>query len=99
MNLFTPEMRRNTYPAYDRLRSASPVLHVPQMNFWMIFDYEGVKRAVNDHEAFSSSMYKAGRGNPEWFIFFDPPRQTKLRALVMKAFTPRMIAELEPRIR
>jgi cytochrome P450 len=99
MNLFAPEMRRNPYPAYDRLRSASPLLHVPQMNFWMIFDYEGVKRAFSDHEAFSSSMYKAGRGNPEWFIFFDPPRQTKLRALVMKAFTPRMIAELEPRIR
>ena len=44
-------------------------------------------------------MLHAGRGNPDWFIFYDPPRQTKLRGLVMKAFTPRMVAELEPRIR
>jgi cytochrome P450 len=32
-------------------------------------------------------------------IFMDPPRQTRLRNLVSKAFTPRRIAELEPRIR
>ncbi len=41
-----------------------------------------------------------GQGNPgEWFIFFDPPRHTKLRALISKAFTPRVVANLEPRIR
>ena len=65
----------------------------------MIFDYEGVKRALNDNEAFSSSMFTAKRANPEWFIFFDPPRHTKLRALIARAFTPRVIANLEPRIR
>jgi cytochrome P450 len=32
-------------------------------------------------------------------IFMDPPRQTRLRNLVSKAFTPRRIAALEPRIR
>src|SRR5437773_5485891 len=35
----------------------------------------------------------------EWFLFFDPPRHTKLRALISKAFTPRVVANLEPRIR
>src|SRR5947207_13151453 len=32
-------------------------------------------------------------------IFNDPPRHTKLRALVSQAFTPRSIASLETRIR
>src|SRR5260370_29606337 len=32
-------------------------------------------------------------------ICFDPPRHTKLRALIMRAFTPRVVANLEPRIR
>ena len=32
-------------------------------------------------------------------IFTDPPRHTKLRSIVVKAFTPRSIAGLEPRIR
>jgi cytochrome P450 len=34
-----------------------------------------------------------------WFIFFDPPRHTRLRALITRAFTPRSVANLEPRIR
>jgi cytochrome P450 len=62
---------------------------------WMIFDYEGVKRAVSDPETFSSAVPA-----PEnWFIFLDPPQHTKLRALIAKAFTPKSIADLEPRIR
>jgi cytochrome P450 len=36
---------------------------------------------------------------PNWFIFFDPPAHTKLRSLISQAFTPRMIAALERRIR
>jgi cytochrome P450 len=99
MNFFSDEMRRNPFPAYDQMRTQSPVLHVPPLDLWMIFDYDGVKRALNDHEAFSSSMFTAKRANPEWFIFFDPPRHSKLRALVMRAFTPRVVANLEPRIR
>ena len=99
MNFFSEDTRRNPFPVYDQMRSHAPVLHVPQLNLWMIFDYDGVKRTLNDQVAFSSSMFTAKRANPPWFIFFDPPQHTKLRALVMRAFTPRMVANLEPRIR
>src|SRR5580704_15230439 len=95
IDLFSDEMRRNPYPLYDQLRINSPLLHVPPpFNAWMIFDYEGVKWALNDHETFSSNVPA-----PQWFIFFDPPAHTKLRALVSQAFTPRMIASLDGRIR
>ena len=95
MNLFSDEIRRNPYPLYDQVRTSSPVLHVPPpFDGWMIFDYETVKWALNDHETFSSRVPA-----PQWFIFFDPPAHTKLRALISRAFTPRMIADLEPRIR
>jgi cytochrome P450 len=100
MNLFSDEMRRNPYPVYDQLRSGSPVFHAPQSDLWMIFDYEGVKRALNDHDAFSSDLANtAGHPTPEWFIFLDPPRHTKLRGLITRAFTPRTVSNLEPRIR
>jgi cytochrome P450 len=94
-------MRRNPYPVYDRMRGASPVFHLAPLDLWMIFDFKGVQRALTDHAAFSSDLSHApGQGNPgEWFIFFDPPRHTKLRALIAKAFTPRVVANLEPRIR
>jgi cytochrome P450 len=98
VNFFSEEMRRNPFPAYDQVRAASPAQHIPQLNLWMIFDFEGVKRVMTDHDAFSSSMMKANRPNPPWLVFFDPPRHTKLRALIMRAFSPRIVANLEPRI-
>jgi len=85
-DLFSDEMRRNPFALYDQLRSSSPVMKVPPpFDAWMIFDYEGVKRALNEHETFSSCV-PAPR---HWFIFFDPPQHTKLRALISRAFTPR----------
>jgi cytochrome P450 len=94
MNLFSDEMRRNPYPLYDQIRSTSPLLCDPQSGLWMVFDYEGVKRVLNDYDTFSAS-----HGPAEWLIFSDPPRHTKVRALISQAFTPRSVANLEPRIR
>src|SRR5437660_105074 len=95
-NLFSDETRRNPFPAYAQMRNVSPVFKAPPpFDMWMIFDYEGVKRGVSDHEAFSSAV----PAPDNWFIFFDPPRHTKLRALISRAFTPKSISNLEPRIR
>jgi cytochrome P450 len=91
--LFSDAMRRDPYPVYDQLRSASPLFHDPASDLWMVFDYEGVKRVLTDVECFSS------KHGPDWLSFADPPRHTKLRALILKAFTPRSIDNLEPLIR
>src|SRR4051794_30285198 len=92
MNIFSDEMRRNPYPAYEQIRRTSPVLQEPESGIWMIFDYEGVKRVLTDQDTFSS------RHGPDWLIFNDPPRHTKLRALISQAFTPRSVMSLEPLI-
>jgi cytochrome P450 len=94
MDLFSETVRRNPYPAYQGMRSSSPILPEPKSGLWMLFDYESVNRALTDHEAFSSR-----HGPVEWMIFLDPPRHSKLRGLVSHAFTPLSIAKLEPRIR
>jgi cytochrome P450 len=92
--LFSDDARRDPYPLYAQVRAASPLLHEPQSNLWMVFDYDGVDRVLSDHESFSSR-----HGPADWMIFTDPPRHSKLRALVSKAFTPKSVANLEPRIR
>ena len=93
--MFSDEMRRDPYAMYERMRSASPVLRVPPpFDAWLIFDYEGVKRALSEPDVFSSRV----PAPPNWFTFFDPPRHTKLRALIMRAFSPRVVANLEPLI-
>jgi cytochrome P450 len=99
MDFLTDEMRRNPYPLYDRMRESSPALHVPGPDLWMIFDYEGVKQALHDHEVWSSDVAPSRGIRFEWLLFMDPPRHTHLRAILSRAFTPRSIANLEPRVR
>lgn len=95
-SLFSDETRRNPYPLYDQMRKGCPVHYVPPpFDAWMIFDYQNVKWVLNDNARFSSRV----PAPPDWFVFFDPPAHTKLRALISRAFTPRVIAALEPRIR
>ncbi|HEY6445765.1 MAG TPA: cytochrome P450 [Acidobacteriaceae bacterium] len=98
IDLASPDLRRNPFPVYSHLRDAAPVLHDPQSDAWLLFDYANVREALSDHRRFSSDMANAGRGNPEWIIFMDPLRQAKLRALISRAFGPSAIAELEPHI-
>ena len=100
LDFLTDDIRRNPYPLYAQMRGSSPLMRVPSNGPYLVFDYAGVKRVLDDHDAFSSSASPAGTtDNPlPWMIFQDPPRHTKLRALVSRAFTPRSIAMLEPRM-
>jgi cytochrome P450 len=93
LSLFTDEMRRNPYPAYEQLRRRSPLFQDPGSGLWMVLDYDGARRMLSDHDTFSS------RTGHDWLIFADPPRHTKLRGLLAQGFTPRSVANLEPRIR
>lgn len=95
-SLFADDTRRNPYWAYEQLRSQTPVFLDPTLGLsglWVALDYDSVKRVLNDHELFSSRL-----GPALWMTFLDPPKHTKLRALISQAFTPKSIANLEPRI-
>jgi cytochrome P450 len=96
MDLFTDDMRRDPYPVYDALRRGGPVFKVPPpFDAWLVLDYDGVRGMLADHATFSSRV----PAPKNWFLFSDPPQHTKLRGLISRAFTPRMVVELEPRIR
>lgn len=100
LNLFTDDVRRNPFPIYDHFRTACPVMLEPTSGVWMVFDYAGAKRVLDDAETFASDTASVGaHPAPPWLVFTDPPRHTKLRAIISKAFTPRMVEGLEPRIR
>jgi cytochrome P450 len=99
MIFFSDDMRRDPFPMYRQLRAASPLMHVPPLDVGLVFDHAGVKRVLTDVDAFSSVVVPPTGKAPDWMLFSDPPRHTKLRAIVSRAFTPRSIAGLEPRIR
>ena len=78
-----------------------------QHGFWVISRYEDVVAISRNHELFSSERGSAVNADmpPEELALFkqqlihmDPPRHTKLRKLVNRGFTPRMIAKLESHV-
>ena len=100
--LMTPASNGNPYPEFDRLRAQSPVYFENESasargKMWALLRYDDVYGALQDHETFSSTTPNAAEGGMKLVLLTDdPPRHTRFRRLVNKAFTPRRIAELEP---
>ncbi len=87
---------------YAWLRENAPVYHNEKFNFWALSRFEDVWDAHTDFDTFSSAwgqtLEKTEMPLP-MMISMDPPKHTRVRQLVSKAFTPRRVAELEPTVR
>ncbi|WP_047153464.1 cytochrome P450 [Aneurinibacillus tyrosinisolvens] len=95
--LDTKEKRLNPFPVYDRLRQTTPVRYDEGRSSWDVFRYEDVHRILKDPATFSSKRALAVKER-ESILTMDPPRHTQLRALVNKAFTPKIVSDLAPHI-
>ncbi len=101
----TTTERWDTHPKQFWLRGEQPpepVLLDAENGMWHVYGYPEAQHLLADPLTFSSHT---GRLIPESEEFsagsltqLDPPRHTKLRKLVNQAFTPRVVAGLEPRI-
>ena len=105
-NPFAPEVKQDPYPYYAHLRNHNPVYWVESLQSWAVSLYEDVAYICKNTQLFSSAPIIPailGELNPvpevKWLISTDPPAHMPLRKLVNKAFTPRMVAGLEPRIK
>ena len=71
--------------------------------FWALTKYHDVVAASSDYATFSSAkgtnIEEQGGGTQLMMVNMDPPRHTKLRALISKGFTPKMVRALEPHVR
>ena len=105
-NPMDPEFIADPYPTYRRLREEDPVHHSP-LGFWVLTRYDDVVTALRDprlaKEAISA-IVAARLGvtrtpvTSQSMLERDPPDHTRLRSLVNKAFTPRVVETLRPRI-
>ena len=105
-NPVDPKVQENPYPYYAALRQSRPVAWIEPLKCWVISRYDDVDNAIKNPLVFSSAKWigqSLGDLNPApevaWMIETDPPDHTRLRKLVGKAFTPRMVSLLEPRMR
>ena len=94
---------------FDWLRTEAPAYfhHEPDgPGFWCLTRYDDVIQATRDWHVHSSAkgsnipnFYEVGPAMLNMMINTDPPYHTKLRNLVRKGFTPRMVGALEPHLR
>ena len=97
----SPAMAENPYPVFAAMRANAPVVKMGTAGLWAVSRYEDVVRILRDHETFSSEVsvdvLNGEKARPS-MIFNDPPVHTRLRGLISKAFTPRMIELQRPAV-
>jgi cytochrome P450 len=103
-NPWDPEFIVNPYPHYGAVLAKPPQLvKVGAHSAVLVARYADAVAVLHDHENF--------RSEPPWspnnqgpfagsfdILGSDPPRHTRLRRIISRAFTPRRIRDLEPRI-
>ena len=99
---------QNPYPAYAALRKKGRAHRSQLMNAWAFPRYRDVNLILRDWERFSNDGRKAQAPasmttipdpGTRSLLSLDPPEHRRLRALVSRAFSPRAVNALEPRIR
>jgi cytochrome P450 len=93
---------------YAALRDADPAHHVEDGDYWVLSRYADVQAAVLDTARYSSAqglttsydeLTAAGLREISPLVMLDPPEHTEFRALIGRGYTPRRVAEIEPRVR
>lgn len=107
-DLASPSFKANPHPFYARLRTEAPVYRTRwtflRLPAWIVTRYDDVLIVLRD-ERFSKDFSAVTRWAPrpirlltKNLLGLDPPEHTRLRNLVSKAFTPRVVDRLSDRI-
>ena len=109
-----PDQRLYPFEFYARMRRFNPVVYDERKNVWGVFRYTDVHAILADYTTFSSAPQKldspslssseanknttAAAFQRPSLLQSDPPYHRILRGVIASAFTPMIIAKLEPHI-
>ena len=109
-----PDQRLYPFEFYARMRRLNPVVYDERKNIWGVFRYTDVHSILADYKTFSSGPQKldspslssseahknttAAAFQRPSLLQSDPPYHRILRGVIASAFTPMIIAKLEPHI-
>src|ERR1700747_3735180 len=110
-NPLSPDFIRDPYPYYERLRTTDP-MHITAHGAFLASRHADVSLVLRDQRFGKTSAERTFRVSApkhrdepifasmkHWMLQQDPPDHTRLRGLVVKAFTARRIEDMRPRIR
>jgi cytochrome P450 len=109
-NPLAPEFIRDPYPSYERLRTTDP-MHLTPFGAFVASRHAEASLVLRDKRFGKDFVDRtARRYGPQamdepifrhmshWMLQQDPPDHTRLRGLVVKAFTARRVEDMRPRI-
>jgi cytochrome P450 family 130 len=94
-----PTWADRSVEVYRTMRDEHPLYVDPDGAFVALSRHADVRAAAGDPSSFSNVGKQQSPHAKPTLNSLDPPRHTKMRALLSRAFTPRRVAELEPSIR
>lgn len=111
----SPAFLADPFAVLDSLPRETSVFYAPSIDYYVVTRYADIEAVFLDHETYSAASAQlplvqllpeaaqillAGGHKPQpSMVSLDPPAHTRLRSPTARAFTPRRVAEMEPRIR
>ncbi len=99
---FEPAVHDDPYPTYHALRAADPVHRSELMDMWVLTRHRDIAFVLRDPRFSVDRREWDGTPPPadgeltQSMLSLDPPDHTRLRTLVSRAFTPRVVERLRP---
>jgi cytochrome P450 len=102
-NIFDPAVKADPYPLYAEMRRTGRIIRNPFMGGqFMVPGYDDVVALLSDPHTFSNQLGVGGGAagilQAGTMLTSDPPDHERLRGVVSRAFTPRSVSALEPRM-
>ncbi|MEV4254236.1 cytochrome P450 [Spirillospora sp. NPDC049652] len=98
-----PAFRSDPYAAYRRLAETGELTRT-EAGLWVTTSYRLCESVLRDHrfghrpDGADGAAWRRSAGARRSFLTMDPPDHTRLRRLVGRAFTPRLVERLRPRV-
>ena len=103
---FSYEIDEDPYPVYRQMRDETPLYYDAEQDFYALTRFDDVLAALIDRDGAYTSTWSTSlefmdgpKPDTGLMIWMDPPAHNRYRGLVIKAFTPRRISELESEVR
>jgi cytochrome P450 len=103
------------FAVLDSLPRDTPVFYAPSIDYYVVTRYADIEAVFLDDETYSAApaqlplvqlvpevtqiLLAGGHKAQPSMVSLDPPAHTRLRSPTARAFTPRRVAQMEPRIR
>lgn len=87
----TPAFRANPYPYYAMLRTAAPIYYWAEWGIWFVTRHDDCTALLRDNRL-------GNRPTGDSILFQNPPDHTRMRGLMQRAFTPRMVEKQRAQI-